>query len=40
LIDTGACASLISDEYLASFPDEAVVKIVENTTALAAGYGK
>jgi hypothetical protein len=32
LIDTGACASFISDEYLASIPDEAVVKIMENTT--------
>ena len=29
LIDTGACASFISDEYLASIPEEAVVKTIE-----------
>jgi hypothetical protein len=30
LIDTGACASFISDEYLASLPEEAVVKTIES----------
>jgi hypothetical protein len=32
LIDTGACASFISDEYLASIPEESVVKIIESDT--------
>ena len=30
LIDTGACASFISDEYLASLPEEAVVRTIES----------
>ena len=32
LIDTGACASFISDEYLATIPEEAVVKTIESNT--------
>ena len=31
LIDTGACASFVSDEYLAT-PGKAVIKTIENTT--------
>jgi hypothetical protein len=32
LIDTGACSSFISDKYLASIPEEIVVKTIESNT--------
>ena len=33
LIDTGASASFISDEYLATIPDEAIIREIECTSS-------